>query len=72
MFRSNNDHHRATNIKSQNKVKYNAILFALWDPMGPQYLLKYTLYEIVHISQQFLVVESLVFVDLLRCTQGKN
>ena len=36
MFRSNDGHHRATNIKPQNKVIYNANIFTLWDPMRLQ------------------------------------
>jgi hypothetical protein len=69
MYRPHNDNHRATNIKSQNKVKHNAIFFSeIRDPMSSQYLLQYKLYEIVKISLQFLVVKWLVFVDLLRCT----
>jgi len=42
-----NDRHRATSTKPQSKVKYNATIFALWDPMSSQKLLQYKLYKIV-------------------------
>ena len=47
MFRSNEDWHRATNTKSQSKVKCNASVFALWDPMSSQYILIYKFYKLV-------------------------
>jgi len=34
---SSNNHHRATNTKSQSKVYYNAIIFTLWGPITSQY-----------------------------------
>ena len=45
--------------------------FEIWDPMSSQYLLQYKLYEIVKNSLQFLAVEWLVFVDLIRCNYVK-
>ena len=36
MFQSMNDFYGATNKQSQNKVKYTAIIFTVWDPMSSQ------------------------------------
>jgi hypothetical protein len=47
MFRANDGHHRATDTKPQSKVKYNTVVFTLWDPMSS----RYKLYEIVKISK---------------------
>jgi hypothetical protein len=34
MFRANNDHHQATNTKSQCKVKYSIMqMYSHWDPI---------------------------------------
>jgi len=46
MFRSNDEHYRATNTKPQSKVKRNANIFTLWDPMRLQWIVQYILYRI--------------------------
>lgn len=44
IFLSINDHHRATNTKSQSKVKYIASIFILNESIRSQDSLKYKLY----------------------------
>ena len=51
MFRSINDHHRVTNTKSRRKVKYNASVFTVWDPMSSQNCLFLELDETKKYSQ---------------------
>jgi hypothetical protein len=36
MFWSINNCNQATNTKSQSKVKYNASIFTVWDPVNSQ------------------------------------
>jgi hypothetical protein len=61
------------NKKSQCKVKYNAIILTLWDPVSHKGWLQYKFYGIVKVGKQFfLVIVCLRIVDLLQCISVKT
>jgi len=64
-FRSNDEHQRETNTKSQSRAKCNAGTFSLWDPMISKLLLQHKLHKTVKIGKK-IVINGLVVVDLLR------